>query len=425
LLVERYQRRVVDDDLDELLVALPAIALEGPKGVGKTLTATQRARSIERLDVATARTLMETDPGRLARLSPPVLIDEWQRFPPVWDLVRREVDDHQEAGRFLLTGSATPTDESTHSGAGRIVRLRMRPMSLAERSLAPPSVSLGELLRGGRPSIKGDSIINIDQYTDEIVRSGFPGIRAYEGRLLRLQLDGYLDRIVDSDLRENGTTIRHPDALKSWFRAYAAATSTDASYNSILDAATPGESAKPASETTARFRNALLRLWLLDPLPGWVPGLNELGRLAAAPKHHLADPALAVRLLGLSNESLLSSATPSHEKYPGPLLGAMFESLVALSIRVYASRSDANVFHFRTRNGDKEVDFIIEGPDRRVVALECKLSAAPTDADVRHLHWLKERLGDRLADMGVVTTGKHAYRRSDGVAVIPAALLGP
>ncbi len=423
--MEHYQRRVIDDDLDELLAALPAIAIEGAKGVGKTVTATERAGSIERFDTAAARSLMETDPGRLSRLKPPVLLDEWQRFPQVWDLVRREVDDRPQAGRFLLTGSATPIEKPSHSGAGRIVRIRMRPMALTERDLVSPTVSLSQMLRGTRPVIEGDSPIQIDQYTDEIVRSGFPGIRKFDGRLLRVQLDGYLDRIVDSDLRENGIAIRRPDALKSWLRAYAAATSTDASYNAILDAATPGESAKPASETTARFRDALLRLWLLDPIPGWIPGLNELGRLAAAPKHHLADPALAVRLLGLSSEALLNSSTPSHEKYAGPLLGAMFESLIALSVRVYAARSDANVFHFRTRNGDREVDFIVEGSDRRVVALEAKLNPVPSNADVRHLLWLKERLGDRLVDLGVITTGTHAYRRPDGVAVIPAALLGP
>jgi uncharacterized protein len=423
--MDAYQRRVLDDDLDELLSVLPAIAIEGPKAVGKTQTATQRAKTVERLDTDSARALMETDPGRLSRLEVPILIDEWQRFPAVWDLVRRVVDDQGTPGHFLLTGSATPTDTSTHSGAGRIIRLRMRPMALSERGLDVPTVKLGQMLSGLRPIIEGTSELTIDQYTDEIIRSGFPGIRQFDGRMLRIQLDGYLERIVDSDLQENGTKTRRPEALKSWLRAYAAATSTDASYNSILDAATPGESAKPASETTTRFRDALLRLWLLDPLPGWIPGLNELGRLAAAPKHHLADPALAARLLGHTTSSLLSSSTPSHEKFRGPMLGAMFESLLALSVRVYAARHDASVSHFRTRNGDREVDFIVEGPDRRVVALEAKLNPVPTDADVRHLLWLKDRLGDRLVDMAVLTTGKHAYRRPDGVAVIPASLLGP
>lgn len=395
------------------------------KGSGRPSPLLARARAVERLDTEAARALLQADPGRLERLPGPILLDEWQRYPEVWDLVRRQVDDNPTPGRFLLTGSATPPERSTHSGAGRIIRLRMRPMALSERDIAEPTVRLGELLSDSRPTIGGDSPATLDTYTDEIVRSGFPGLRQYEGRLLRLQMDGYLDRIVDSDLNENGTPVRRPDALKSWLRAYAAATSTDASYNSLLDAATPGESAKPASETTQRYRDALQRLWLLDPLPGWIPGMNELGRLASAPKHHLADPALAVRLLGLDAGSLLDSSTIAHSRSPGPLLGSMFESLVALSLRVYAAHHDASVFHFRTRNGDHEVDFIVEGPNRQVVAIEAKLNPAPTDTDVRHLLWLKQRMGTRLADMVIVTTGMHAYRRPDGVAVIPAALLGP
>jgi Domain of unknown function (DUF4143) len=157
--------------------------------------------------------------------------------------------------------------------ARRIVRLGMPPMALAERGLVSPTISLGEMRSGSRPVIEGDSPIQIDQYTDEIVRSGFPGIRRYDGRL------------------------------------------------------------------------------------------------ATAPKHHLADPALAVRLLGLSAQALFSSSTPSHEKFAGPLVKAMFESLVALSACVFETGSDAGVFHFRTRDGDREVDVIVQGSDRRVVAL--------------------------------------------------------
>lgn len=420
-----YAKRVVDDDLDELITVLPAIAIEGPKGVGKTLTAMQRSESVEQLDHEAARILLQTDPGRLKRLATPILIDEWQRLPTTWDLVRRQVDEDPRPGRFLLTGSATPTDKSTHSGAGRIVRVRMRPMALAERGIEEPTVSLRKLLSGQRPEIQGHSTLQLNDYASEIVRSGFPGIRNYEGRFLRLQLDGYLDRIVDSDLQENGLAVRRPDALKSWLRAYAAATASTSSYNSILDAATPGDSAKPAAETTAKYRDALLRLWLLDPVPGWVPGLNELGRLSASPKHHLADPALAARLLGFSAEALVDSSTKSPMMAPAPIIGPLFESLLALCLRVYATRNDASVFHFRTRNGDREVDFIVEGPDRQVVAVEAKLNPAPTDRDVSHLLWLRDRLGDRLVDSVVLTTGTEAYRRSDGIAVVPASLLGP
>jgi len=147
----KYIRRILDDELDELLSGLAAVSIEGPKAVGKTATALQRARTIYRLDDPAQRQLAGADPSRLATGETPILIDEWQRLPESWDAVRRAVDDDPSANRFLLTGSATPADPPTHSGAGRIVRLRMRPWSLAERGAGPPTVSLRRLLAGGAP----------------------------------------------------------------------------------------------------------------------------------------------------------------------------------------------------------------------------------------------------------------------------------
>jgi uncharacterized protein len=152
-----YRRRVLDEQLDQVFGQLPAVAIEGPKGVGKTATALQRAVSTLWLDEASARNLLEVDPGRLSRLEGPVLLDEWQRYPESYDLVRRSVDRNPVGGRFLLTGSATPRGQSTHSGAGRIAKLRMRPLSLFERQLVAPGVSLAGLLRGERDTIDGTS----------------------------------------------------------------------------------------------------------------------------------------------------------------------------------------------------------------------------------------------------------------------------
>ncbi|WP_231949951.1 DUF4143 domain-containing protein [Alloactinosynnema sp. L-07] len=208
--------------------------------------------------------------------------------------------------------------------------------------------------------------------------------------------------------------------------AYAAATSTTTSYNAILDAATAGESDKPAKTTTIVYRDVLSQLWLLDPVPGWLPSFNHFTRLAQAPKHHLADPALTARLLGATQTSLLTGvATGPLAPRDGVLLGALFESLIALNLRVYAQANEASVHHLRTRNGDHEVDFIIQRADHKVVAIEVKLSQTVDDSDVAHLRWLGDRLGPDLLDAAIITTGSHAYRRADGVAVIPAALLGP
>lgn len=421
-----YLPRIVDDELDELAQGLPAISLEGPKGAGKTATAQRRARTTFALDELAARELLAADPGRLDRSPRPVLVDEWQRHPAVWDWVRRSVDRDPGAGRFLLTGSATPVSAPTHSGAGRIVRIRMRPMTLTERGLQTPTVSLRALLSGERPPIDGDTTIDLPAYTEEILRSGFPAIRVLPPRPRRAQLDGYLARIVEHDFPGQGHLIRRPATLRAWLTAYAAATATTASYNAILDAASPSDRDKPAKTTTAAYRDVLSQIWLLDPLPGWLPARNPFTRLAQTPKHHLADPALAARLLGASEVSLLTGdlAGPAIPR-DGTLLGALFESLVALSLRVYAQANEATVHHLRTRNGEHEIDFIIERDDHKIVALEVKLSATVDDSNVSHLHWLRKHLGPDLLDAAVITTGTFAYRRSDGIAVIPAALLAP
>lgn len=421
-----YHPRVVDRELDDLLAGLPAISLEGPKGVGKTATAQRRVNTVFALDDPAQHELLRADPQRLDRSLAPVLVDEWQREPSVWDVVRRSVDRDPSPGRFLLTGSASPTVAPVHSGAGRIVQLRMRPMSLAERALTAPTVSLCALLEGQHPTVDGSSNLTPMDYAEEITRSGFPGIRELPARARRAQLDGYLVRIVERDFPEQDHLVRRPATLRAWLAAYASATSTTTSYNVILDAATPGDSDKPAKSTTIGYRNVLSQLWLLDPVTGWSTSRSAFTRLGVAPKHHLADPALAARLLGvgvgaLLNDSVVGSAVPRR----GSLLGALFESLVALSVRVYAQAAEASVHHLRTRDGDHEIDLIVQRDDHRVVAFEVKLASSVDDDDVRHLTWLRDRLGDDLLDAAVITTGAHAYRRRDGIAVIPAALLGP
>lgn len=420
-----YFRRTVDDELDELLPGLAAIALDGAKGVGKTETAERRASGLFRLDSAARRQGVEADPETVLRAARPTLIDEWQLVPEVWDVVRRQVDRDPTPGQFLLTGSASPRPGTTaHSGAGRIVRLRMRPMTLAERGLAPTTVSLRQLLSGTRPTIEGESPMGLSDYVDEILRSGFPGIRNLGPRARRAQLDGYLRGVVDRDVPENGLAVRKPEVLLGWLRAYAAASSTTASYNAILDAATPGESDKPAKATGIAYRDVLTQLWLLDPVPGWVPSRNLLTRLQQAPKHHLADPALAARLVGATENSLLEGAGSTIGPQKGSQLGHLFESLATLCVRVPAQAAEANVGHLRTRNGNHESDIVVARDDGKVVAFEVKLSATINDRDVRHLLWLQELLGPDLLDAAVLTTGPAAYRRKDGIAVIPLALLG-
>ena len=421
-----YQRRVVDDELDELFGDLAAIAMEGPKGVGKTRTALQRAKTAHRLDDPAELAVAEADPGRLLQGERPVLIDEWQRLPEVWDLVRRAVDDGAPPGSFLLTGSALPDPPPTHSGAGRIVTVRMRPLALSER-LQSVSVRLSELLSGARAPVTGATDIALTDYTEEILASGLPGLRVLSGRARRRQLEGYVDRIVDRDIPDHaGVVIRNPAALRRWMAAYAAASSTTATFETIRDAASAGHEHKPSKNATQGYRDALTRVWMLDEVPAWIPSNNRLRELGQAPKHQFADPALAAQLLGVQASTLLAgqSSGPAVVR-DGTLLGALFESLVTLSVRVYAARSEAQVRHLRTARGRQEVDLIVERADGSVVAIEVKLARSVCSDDAKHLTWLKRKLGDRVLDQVIITTGPKAYRREDGIAVVPLALLGP
>ena len=422
---QAYQPRIVDDQLDRLLGGLPAVCLEGPRAVGKTSTALRRARTVHDLDDPETMALAEADPGRLVRGEAPIFIDEWQRYPPSWDLVRRAVDRGAGPGTFLLAGSASPQTAPTHSGAGRIVTLRMRPMSLLERGAASPSVSLAHLLAGGRPDIGGETNTTLDHYAGEIAASGFPGMRLTDPAARPDLLDGYLDRATDHDLLLMGHRVRRPGLVRRWLTAYAAATSTTAAYETIRDAATGGESAKPAKTTTTVYRDLLEAIWLVDPLPAWWPLGNPLSRLKRGPKHHLADPALAARLIGATASGLVSGSPAAPRGLgAGPLLGALFESLITLDVRVYAQAAKASVGHLRTWNDDREIDLIVE-KDRRLLAIEVKLATTPNRQHTGHLRWLADRLGSDLADAMIVTTGRHAYRDRDGIAVVPAALLGP
>jgi hypothetical protein len=284
-------------------------------------------------------------------------------------------------------------------------------MALAERGVEAPTISLGALLEEGyRTPITGHTDVNLGCYVDEILASGFPGLRGLSGRLARAQL---------------GRLVRRPGTLRRWMQAYAAATATTASYEKIRDAATSGHGEKPSRTTAQPYRDVLERLWILDPVPAWLPTRSRLRRLAAPPKHHLADPALAARLLGVDADTLLHALPVGPPiAREGTLLGALFESLVTLSVRVYAQAAEARTAHLRTWSGDREIDLIVERGSR-ILAIEVKLGHTPDEHDVRHLLWLRNQLGDDLADAIVVTTGQDAYRRADGIAVVPAALLGP
>ena len=408
-----------------MLPYLRAIMIGGAKGVGKTETAKLFANTTLQLDRKSVREGLEAEYERLYDYVPPVLIDEWQHLPEVWDRVRRMVDDNVPEGSIILTGSQQSKDLSLHSGAGRIVRFRMRPLSLAERFRQPDKITLEDCFAGKVPDNPWiESTTTFTHYMQEVTRSGFPAIYNASEKIRSSLLDSYIENIATRDFAAQGIQLRQPDTLIRWMRAYAAATGTTTSYNKMLDAATPGEDNKPSKPTAISYREALRSLWLIDDLPYWGEGEDFFGRLKQTSKHFLADPGLEARLLGLSADDLImGNANTAHDLIYGSIAGRLFESLCAMSVRSYAASLGAQTSFLRTVNGGREIDLIVE-KDRKLVIIETKMGATVSGEDVRHLNWFEEMLGDRVMEKIILTTGDQTYRRKDRVLVIPAALFG-
>ncbi|WP_297721840.1 ATP-binding protein [uncultured Mobiluncus sp.] len=412
----QYLERALDGVLPGMLAHLPAICIQGPRAVGKTSTALRYAKTSWLLDAPGQQSLLEAQPSRLLADTRPVLIDEWQRLPEVFDLVRREVDREYAPGSFLLTGSALIKDSSgTHTGAGRVTTLRMHPMSLFERGVHEVQVNLGKLLMNPQEKVSGATTWQWGDYAEAICASGFPRITTLPAPYRSKQLRAYLQAIVDRDAPEAGYNLRSPGRLQAWMRAYAAASSTTTGYGEILKAATPGEADKPAKNTALAYRDFLTRIWILDPVPAWDLTANPITRLAKSPKHQLADPALAASLLDLDAEALRDD----------PVMGPrLFEALAVLTLRVAGQVHGLRAYHLRTQNGDHEIDLLLRGAGKRTLAFEVKLKTDITSDDCRHLLWLRDKLDTQLRSCAVISAGAEAYTRRDGIHVIPLALLG-
>jgi len=354
----------------------------------------------------------------------PVLLDEWQFAPQLWNKVRRAVDAHTD-GRFLLAGSVYPAGAKIHSGAGRVVFLRMRPLSLIERQLAAPMVSLKELLAGRVEQVRGETEIGYADYLREIFQSGFPELRSMSPRAAARQLDSYITSVTNREFVEGGIEVRRPEHLRNWMRAYSAASASTAAYEAIRDTASAGQNEKPARNTTLTYRDLLANMWLLDPIDPWLPLASPFKEMGKTQKHNLVDVALAARLLDLTEDTLMDSGSI---KTLGPqkksIIGRLFESLLAQSLQVYSQVIEARLRHFRSSNGRYEVDFIVE-KGLRVVAIEVKSQAVVKADDVKHLNWLEKTFTDHDITKVILNTGPYAYTREDGVHVIPAVLLGP
>ncbi|WP_419838659.1 ATP-binding protein [Candidatus Poriferisodalis sp.] len=406
-----YLRRHIDGRLARLMAVHPACLVEGIRGVGKTSSAQRLAASTLRLDDPPVAAMVAEDPqAAFGALVPPVLIDEWQRVPTVWDAVRRCIDDDRVPGGFILSGSSRAAlAADVHAGAGRILPARLRPMTLCERRGEAPAVSLADLAAHGIDAVRGvRSPLTPPEQTDAITESGLPGYLGMDPVDHHEALRAYLDLAVARDLAEIASAQRDVTKLRSYIRAYGATIATTAEHAAVHNAAGVSKA------TGESYHDLLTRLGLIDELPGW--SHNRLKRLTRRPKRHLVDPALAAA----DHHDTTSTLARRRDR-----AGQLFESAVVCHIRAAADVLGLGwrFSHLRTAGGDHEVDLIADLPNGDVLAFEAKLSRTVTAADARHLKTLKERLGTSFRTGLVVYPGDTAYRLDDRIAAVPLAAL--
>lgn len=412
-----YRPRVVDIELAAMLRATGAVLIEGPKACGKTETARRAAASEVLLDIdVAARQAVAVDPSLVLAGAAPRLIDEWQVEPSIWNHVRRAIDARRRAGQFILTGSAVPADDATrHTGAGRVERLRMRPMSLFESGRSTGDVSFAGLLDGGSPRSR-DPGINVPEVAEWIAGGGWPGHLGGLQESLRANR-AYLDEIARVDVSRVAPR-RDPNRITRLLRSLARNVSTYASAGTLASDA--GGSDGPLDpETVREYLDALARLMIIEDQPPWAPNLRSRARLRSAVKRHFVDPSLAVAALGAQPEQLLSDLN---------LLGFLFESLVVRDLRVYSQSLGAHVLQYRDGTG-LEIDVVIERADGRWAAFEVKLGPGLVDAGAAALLKLAAKVdtdavGPPIA-LGVIVGSGYGLQRPDGVMVVPIGALGP
>ena len=394
--------------------------IEGPRVCGKTTTARQAAASEVLMDADPAvPQTMAVDPRLLLEGATPRLIDEWQAELDIWNYVRRAVDDRQGLGHFILTGSAVPPDDITrHTGAGRMSRLRLRPMSLFELGRATGQVSLKLVLEGEPvPNLVQD--LPLRDLATLVCVGGWPGHsrrKSEEGALLANR--DYLDEVRRVDIRRVDGIGRDPERVGRFLQALARNTATSASLATMARDA--GGTDHSLTEDTARsYLAALERLMVVEQQPPWAPHLRSRSRLRHAPKRHFTDPSLAIAALNAGPDNLMKDI---------PWFGFLFKSMVVRDLRVYAQAMSGRVYHYRDNTG-LEIDAIVDAGPGRWAAFEVKLGQGRIDEGAAALLRFANRVDTtrcgQPAVLAVITASGYGYQRPDGVGVIPVGVLGP
>lgn len=415
-----YLSRVCDSELQQALATLGAVLIEGAKWCGKTSTAAHVSKSILLMQdpdkAQSYQQLADTKPSLLLTGENPRLIDEWQMAPVLWDAVRFEVDKRGEAGQFILTGSAVPADNVTaHTGTGRFARILMRPMSLYESKESNGTVSLTDLFNGNH-DIGSVSDLTIEQIAFAICRGGFPAsIGKPDKTALRMSVD-YVESIINQDISRVDDVEKNPTRVRLLLRSLARNIATQASIQTILNDVEATE-ASISDKTISTYYNALRRIFVAEPMPGWSPSLRSKTAIRTSPKHHFVDPSIATAVMRINPAGVLQDFE---------YFGFLFESLCARDVRVYAQHNDGEVFHYRDKSG-LETDLIVQLRDGRWGAVEVKLGNKQIEEAAKNLLKLKEKIDTvkmrEPSFLMVLTGGQFAYRRKDGVLIVPIGCL--
>lgn len=419
----KYRPRLADKKVDEYLAAFGAVCIEGPKWCGKTWTAAYHSRSeIYIGDPANNfqnRQLAELSPELVLDGQAPRLIDEWQEVPPLWDAVRYRVDQTPERGQFILTGSATPNHKGIlHSGAGRIARLRMRPMSLYESGDSSGKVSLLDICAGNaRPCMTGE--VDLRQLIELIIRGGWPGSLGLPVSQAALLPGEYLNAVIDDDAYRMDSIKRDTTKMRRLLRSLARNESTTATNKTLVRDIKAVDDEDIDSDTVAVYLDVFKRLFLTENQAPFSNGMRSSVRVKQAEKRHFSDPSLACALLKATPQSLLGDLET---------LGFLFEALCERDLRIYAESFGGELYHYQDYRG-KEIDAVIELSDGQWCAFEIKLGANQIDAAAKNLVDIKREFEadpkGKAPDAMCVVCGmaNAAYLRSDGVFVVPITAL--
>ena len=416
----QYLSRICDSELQKALTTMGAVLIEGAKWCGKTSTAAHVAKStlfMQDPDNAHSyQQMAETKPSLLLNGENPRLIDEWQMSPVLWDAVRYEVDKRRQPGQFILTGSAVPADNLTaHTGTGRFARITMRPMSLYESQESTGTVSLADLF-DGKHEIEGVSDISIEQIAFAICRGGFPAtINKPDAIALQMSVD-YVEAIINQDISRVDGVEKNPHRVRLLLRSLARNIATMASVQTILKDVESAE-ANVSDKTFSVYYNALRRIFVIETMPAWSPSLRSKTAIRTSSKHHFVDPSIATAVMRINSVGIL---------HDFEYFGFLFEALCARDIRVYAQNNDGDVFHYRDKSG-LETDMIVQLRDGRWGAIEVKLGNSQIEQAAENLLKLKGRVDTAKmrepSFLMVLTGGQFAYRRKDGVLIVPIGCL--